>query len=300
MKKIILTLILSIFTFVGCGVQTESVNAPTSDEDVTLTTSQTITETTITTTETTSTTTEVTSTTTEIEATVLSESTPVTSESVTLLETTTEAVTTIRIDPAQSAKETKTPITIAVTETQNPVITEEYVVYKPSTKYVHRSTCRWNKGDATLITETSGVEARLCNECNPDIEIVSEYIPPEPTIPSKDGLAYIKHFSRGTYYAYGGERYGGSGRYLYDCSVGDGNGIKGSIASSYIYRNYGYNYNGSRTTVYLEVNGYPELNGWYFLDDSDAGNSDVIDFFYYYESNCQFQSQGVVEVDAYI
>ena len=137
----------------------------------------------------------------------------------------------------------------------------------------------------------------------PQEEPPVEEIPPETEYvepPSSEGLTYIKHFSRGTYYAYGCEKYGGSGRYLYDCSYGDGNGIKGSIASSYLYSNYGYNYNGERTKVYLEVNGYPDMNGWYYLDDSDAGNWEVIDFFYIYGSNCQFQYQGVVEVDAYI
>ena len=113
-------------------------------------------------------------------------------------------------------------------------------------------------------------------------------------------MTYVKHFTRGTYYCYGYECYGGSGRYLYDCSYGAGNGIKGSIASSYLYSNYGYNYNGQRTTVYLEVNGYPELSGFYYVDDSDAGNWNVIDFFYIYGSNCPFANQGVVEVDCWI
>ena len=52
--------------------------------------------------------------------------------------------------------------------------------------------------------------------------------------------------------------------------------------------------------VYLEISGYPSMNGYYYLDDSDAGNSNVIDFYYTYKSNCQFQYQGVVSVDCYI
>lgn len=56
---------------------------------------------------------------------------------------------------------------------------EEYLVYKPSTKYVHRSSCRWNSGDAIVITDTNDIVARKCTECNPDIEIVNEYIEPE-------------------------------------------------------------------------------------------------------------------------
>lgn len=55
----------------------------------------------------------------------------------------------------------------------------EYVVYKPSTKYVHRSICRWNKDDAEIIYDTNGIVARLCSECNPDIEIVNYYIEPQ-------------------------------------------------------------------------------------------------------------------------
>lgn len=59
---------------------------------------------------------------------------------------------------------------------------EEYLVYKPSTKYIHRSSCRWNSGDAVVITDTNGIEARKCTECNPDIEIINEYVEPEPSI----------------------------------------------------------------------------------------------------------------------
>ena len=119
------------------------------------------------------------------------------------------------------------------------------------------------------------------------------------TTSSADGMTFVKTFTRGTFYSYGGSRTGGSGRSLIDCSYGNGY-VKGSIASSYIYGNYGYNYNGSRTMVYLEISGYPSMNGYYYLDDSDAGNSNVIDFFYYYNGNCQFQNQGVVTVNCYI
>ena len=177
---------------------------------------------------------------------------------------------------------------------------EEFLVYKPSTYYIHKSTCRWNKDGAYRVDDVTGLEARLCTECNPACEGYTEYIPSVEETPSPDGMAYVKHFSRGTYYCYGCEKYGGSGRYLYDCSYGNGDGIKGSIASSYIYSNYGYNYNGQRTKVYIEVAGYPSMSGYYYCDDSDAGNWNVIDFFYIYGSNCPFQNQGVVEVDVWI
>lgn len=183
---------------------------------------------------------------------------------------------------------------------EEPAPVEEYLVYKPSSYYIHKNACRWNKDDTYRVDDVTGLEARLCTECNPVCEGYTEYIPPEPVKPDKDNMTYVKHFTRGTYYCYGCECYGGSGRYLYDCSYGNGNGIKGSIASSYLYSNYGYNYNGQRTTVYLEVDGYPELSGLYFVDDSDAGNWNVIDFFYIYASNCPFANQGVVEVDCWI
>lgn len=118
---------------------------------------------------------------------------------------------------------------------------------------------------------------------------------------TKDNLTYVKKFSRGTYFAYDSTNVkGGSGRTLIDCSIGDGT-VKGSIASSYLQQTYGYNYNGSRTMVYLEINGYPSMNGYYYLDSSNSATEhDVIDFFYYYNSNCPFQYQGVVSVECYL
>ena len=67
-----------------------------------------------------------------------------------------------------------------------PIITEPYIVYKPSTKYLHRNSCRWNSGGVVVITDTNNIEARKCTECNPDIEIVNEYIEPEPIIEDCD------------------------------------------------------------------------------------------------------------------
>lgn len=111
---------------------------------------------------------------------------------------------------------------------------------------------------------------------------------------------FVKTFSRGTYYSYEKENVpGGSGRKLIDCSIGEGD-IKGSIASSFLHQKYTYNYNKKRTTLYLEIPDYPEMNGKYYLDDSDAGNPNVIDFFYNYSSNCPFKQQGVVEVKCWI
>ena len=42
------------------------------------------------------------------------------------------------------------------------------------------------------------------------------------------------------------------------------------------------------------------MNGYYYLDDSDVGNPNVIDFFYINSSECPFRNAGVVYVDCYI
>ena len=118
--------------------------------------------------------------------------------------------------------------------------------------------------------------------------------------PDNSGKTFVKTFSRGTYYAYGCAKKGGSGRQLINCATG-GQGVKGSIASWYLYKNYGYNYKGKRTKVYLEISGYSSMNGWYYLDDSCApGYNNVIDFFYINGKSCPFSKQGVVTVKCYI
>lgn len=108
---------------------------------------------------------------------------------------------------------------------------------------------------------------------------------------------FVKTFTRGTYYpgweAYGSTQvYGGSGRLLMDCSIKDDE-IKGSVACKYVYEKYGYNYNGARTIVYLDIPEYPDLSGFYFVDDC-CGRYDTIDFYFTYKANCPFMNQGVL------
>lgn len=63
---------------------------------------------------------------------------------------------------------------------------EPYIVYKPSTHYVHRSDCRWYSEECYEIDSTKDLEARKCSECNPDIEIINEYVPETPTVADYD------------------------------------------------------------------------------------------------------------------
>ena len=110
-------------------------------------------------------------------------------------------------------------------------------------------------------------------------------------------LTYLGNF-RGTYYR--GDVNpcrGGSGRTLISCAYGSGS-IKGSVACRYIYSHYGYNVNG-RTTVYIESDSYPSLNGWYYVDDCCASYS-VVDFYYPNYSECPFRIDGNISVRLYI
>lgn len=91
---------------------------------------------------------------------------------------------------------------------------------------------------------------------------------------------------------------GGSGRTLIDCTVGS-SGVKGSVASRLVYRNYGYNRDGERTKIYIEFPTIPSMNGWYYVDDCNSRN-DIIDFYFYYNRNCPWQQAGVITVKAYI
>lgn len=207
--------------------------------------------------------------------------------------TTTTLITTTKT--TSTSNKTKTTTVTSTTTETNTTALEETI----------STTC-------LSITKSATEPVECVTKCVETVEIVAEVVPITEEVlvaetvsemeivkeTDSAELTYVKHFSRGTYYAYGGARNGGSGRVLIDCSCGDGD-VKGSIASSYLYNNYGYNVDG-RTKVYLEIEGYSDINGWYYLDDSDAGNSEVIDFFYYYDSNCQFQCQGVVQVDCYI
>ena len=67
----------------------------------------------------------------------------------------------------------------------------------------------------------------------------------------------------------------------------------GSVACKKVLDNYGYSYNGKRTTIYLEVPEMPELTGYYFVDDCCSSDC-VIDLYYSTPSNCPFENIGVI------
>lgn len=110
-----------------------------------------------------------------------------TSTSTTTSTTTTTKVTTTTTSAAA-------PQTTTIVEVAAPIVTEaepvrEFIVYKPSTHYVHMSYCRWVSSECYEISDTSGIEARLCTECNPQIEVQSPYIEPTPVVAENTGLS---------------------------------------------------------------------------------------------------------------
>ena len=114
---------------------------------------------------------------------------------------------------------------------------------------------------------------------------------------SKVGLTCLGSF-KGTYYS--GKSVpckGGSGRTLINCTTSS-SGVKGSVASRYVYSKYGYK-KGGRTKIWIECSGMPSMTGWYYVDDC-CGANNVIDFYYSRNSNCPFRKSGVISVKVYI
>ena len=110
-------------------------------------------------------------------------------------------------------------------------------------------------------------------------------------------LNYIGDF-RGTYY-HGSTNPcpGGSGRMLEDCTPKCGE-MKGSVACRHIQENFGYDING-RTRVYLELPEYPEMNGFYWVDDACA-SFNVVDFYFIDYATCPWQDDGVTDIHLWI
>lgn len=107
-------------------------------------------------------------------------STTTTSTSTTSL-TSTSTTTTLISTSTSSVEETEpaAPVTTAEVTEAAPTQAEtprEYTVYKPSTHYIHKSTCHWVDSTCYEITDTNDIECRKCSECNPDLEIVNPYV----------------------------------------------------------------------------------------------------------------------------
>ena len=65
---------------------------------------------------------------------------------------------------------------------------KEFIVFKPSTHYLHMNTCHWVNDECFEIDNTDGIECRKCSECNPEIEIINEYTEPTPVVANNTGI----------------------------------------------------------------------------------------------------------------
>lgn len=103
-----------------------------------------------------------------------------TSTSTTTTTTVTEPETTTTETEETTTEETTTEVATTEEESVETEPPREYVVFKPSTHYIHRSTCRWMNSECYEIENTEGLECRRCSECNPDMEIVTEFVVQQP------------------------------------------------------------------------------------------------------------------------
>lgn len=210
----------------------------------------------------------------------------------TTVTTTTETETSTVVETT-IITETTTTAPIIINE---PIVTEEYMIFKPYTHYVHRSTCRWCKDEFRVITceDDIGEPARYCTECNPEIEITNVYYPPEPIQPENDNSVNIEYNNDGvllgTYQAtwytavdmgYSKPPKGASGRTLetaYSCA-------SNSIPQGSIIR--------------IEGGG---IDGVYRVDDRGGMANNVIDMYYYDRSSipASFKNAGRINIQVYL
>ena len=193
----VLTLLIIVACIIGIFKISSPMSTESEEDTIAITTSSSVeTDTTTTTTETTTVsdtdTTDVSTDTTDSE-TVESALTTIATVKTDALVVVTEApvknvIVTEAVAPTvETVVESKT--TEVVDTTITPTVTTEarkYVVYKPSTHYIHMSTCRWADSTCYEISNTSGLECRRCSECSPNMVIEVEYVPPVQSIGVSD------------------------------------------------------------------------------------------------------------------
>jgi hypothetical protein len=239
---------ISIQTAKSDVVSMMTATAPT-EEVVTGTTVSSTTSTTLAKSTTTTTTTSTTSTTESSTTSSLTSSTELVTETTTVAEETTEAVTEVESESVQDTEPAR-----------------EYIVYKPSTHYVHKNTCRWFNNECEEITSTEGLECRRCSECEPDIEIITEYTPQTTTPPTSTvntsehaALNYVTEEERVYLCNVVGSEYGSDWVSLYD---------KACVVASVMNRYYdgGWQGYGRANTIYNVITAPDQFDPTYAVN----------------------------------
>lgn len=191
----------------------------------------------------------------------------------TLTETTTTATVTTTAETTAASTTESTEKSLVTTEatdtTKAEVIKEttttepvrEFVVYKPSTHYVHRNTCRWYDKTCEEIESTEGLECRKCSECKPDIEVITEYVPPTPTVNTDEhySLNFITEDERVYLCNVVGSEYGSDWVSLYD---------KACVVATVMNRYYdgGWQGYGRENTIYNVITAPGQYNPNYAVN----------------------------------
>lgn len=198
----------------------------------------------------------------EYATTTLTETTTTTATVTTTTETTaasTEEITEKSLVTTTEATDTTKAEVIKETTTTEPV--REFVVYKPSTHYVHRNTCRWYDKTCEEITSTEGLECRKCSECKPDIEVVTEYVPPTPKVNTDEhySLNFITEDERVYLCNVVGSEYGSDWVSLYD---------KACVVATVMNRYYdgGWQGYGRANTIYNVITAPGQYNPNYAVN----------------------------------
>ena len=170
-------------------------------------------------------------------------------------------------------------------------VDEGMVTTSEITTSIYETEATMTTTTTTTTTETTTEMTQTTSDTITTTEITSE------PLKSMDSMVFIGTFVGSYYHGDYAPCQGGSGRELEDCSPKEGE-TKGSIACRYIQEQYGYDVNG-RTRVYLELPLYPEMNGYYWVDDCCASEH-VVDFYFIDYNTVPWQNSGLTEVRLFV
>lgn len=176
-------------------------------------------------------------------------------------------------------------------DVEETVEVHEHVVYKPSTKYIHKNNCKWVDDSCYEIASTEDIEARKCSDCNPDMVIVNEYTVPATTTETETNntgtagltsLNYITETERVMLCNVVGGEYGSDWISQYD---------KACVVACVMNRYYDGGWcNGMDNTIYNVITAPGQFNSYYANTsyNSNVTDSCISAVEYYFENQSSF------------